>query len=211
VSELLPDGVVPDDLLPDDLLPDDALHDDALHDDAVRLLTDWVEPPHGEQLERDQQSLAQAYLSFLAARADGIWRSCVPGHLTASALVISADRSRVLLTLHPRVGRWLQLGGHLERGDATVAGAALREATEESGIAGLVLDPVPVRLDVHPITCSLGLPTRHLDVQFRASAPPGASVRISHESDDLAWHPVERLPPATDDSLRALVRAATRR
>lgn len=67
---------------------------------------------------------------------------------------------------------------------------------------------MPVRLDVHPITCSLGLPTRHLDVQFVAYAPTDAVHRISAESDDLAWHPVDRLPDRTDDSVRELVAAA---
>lgn len=41
----------------------------------------------------------------------------------------------MLLTLHPKVGLWLQMGGHCEPGDETLAAAALREATEESGIA----------------------------------------------------------------------------
>ena len=42
----------------------------------------------------------------------------------------------MLLTLHRKVGRWLQLGGHCEPADTTLAGAALREATEESGLPG---------------------------------------------------------------------------
>ena len=178
--------------------------DDRLHRDATSTLTAWLEGGR----TKDQHSLGEAYLAFLAARPDGMWRSCEPGHLTASALVLSADRTAVLLTLHPRVGRWLQLGGHCEPGDQSLVAAALREATEESGIDGLEIDPVPVRLDVHPITCSLGLPTRHLDVQFRAYAPEGAVHRISAESDDLAWHPVDRLPDRIDDSIRALVAAA---
>lgn len=181
--------------------------DDRLHRDATTTLASWLEGG----LPNDQRSLAESYLAFLAARPDGLSRSCAPGHLTASTLVLSADKSAVLLTLHPRVGRWLQLGGHCEPEDATLKAAALREATEESGIEGLALDPEPVRLDVHPITCSLGLPTRHLDVQFRAYAPRGAVARISAESDDLAWHPVDRLPTLTDDSVRALVAAALTR
>ena len=75
---------------------------------------------------------------------------------------------------------------------------------------GLVIDPIPVRLDVHALTCSLGLPTRHLDVQFRAYAPDGAVPTISAESDGLAWHPVDALPEPTDESVRLLVAAALR-
>ena len=176
----------------------------SLHDDAVRVLRAWA----GTEIGKDQQSLAEAYLGFLAARPDAMWRSCEPGHLTASALVLSADRSATLLTLHPRIGRWLQLGGHCEPDDPTLVAAALREATEESGIDGLEIDPVPVRLDVHALTCSLGRPTRHLDVQFRAYAPPGAVATISAESDDLTWHPVDDLPRAADRSVRLLVEAS---
>ena len=188
--------------------------DDRLHANAVRMLTGWLDaeadPGSGSGVGKDQRSLVQAYLSFLAARPDAMWRSCEPGHLTASTLVLSADRSSVLLTLHARLGRWLQLGGHFEPGDLSVLGAALREAREESGIEELVLDPNPVRLDVHPLTCSLGVPTRHLDVQFRAHAPEDAVAMISAESHDLAWHPVDALPEPTDESVRLLVEAALR-
>ncbi|MFI9007480.1 NUDIX hydrolase [Actinosynnema sp. NPDC053489] len=146
-----------------------------------------------------QESLRQAYLAFLAAREDACSRSCEPGHLTASALVLDATGTRTLLTLHPRVGRWLQLGGHCEPSDTTLAGAALREAREESGIADLRIEPVPIHLDVHPITCSLGKPTRHLDVRFLVRAPHDAAPRASRESLDLAWWPLTALPPDTDD------------
>jgi len=179
----------------------------ALHRNAVEVLSAWAD----SGVSKDQQSLAQAYLSLLAARPDAMWRSCEPGHLTASALVLSADRSATLLTLHPRVGQWLQLGGHCEPGDPTLLAAALREATEESGIDDLEIDPVPVRLDVHALTCSLGKPTRHLDVQYRVYAPHGAVARITAESDDLAWHPVDALPSAADRSVRILVEDSLKR
>jgi 8-oxo-dGTP pyrophosphatase MutT (NUDIX family) len=146
-----------------------------------------------------QRALQHALLAFLDARPDDACdRSCAPGHLTASALLLDAAGERTLLTLHPRVGRWVQLGGHCEPGDASLRDAALREATEESGIDGLTIDAAPLRIDVHPITCSLGVPTRHLDVQFLVHAPVGAVERISDESDDLRWWPLDALPGDVD-------------
>jgi 8-oxo-dGTP pyrophosphatase MutT (NUDIX family) len=177
----------------------------SLHASAVRLLTDWQAP------DPAQDTLRHAVLAFLAARPDGCLRSCAPGHLTASALVVDHNGDRALLTLHPRVGRWLQLGGHCEDTDADVTAAALREATEESGIAGLTIDPVPAALHVHPVTCSLGVPTRHLDLQFVVHAPPGAAITRSDESLDLRWWPLTGLPADTDFGLRQLADAAARR
>lgn len=162
-----------------------------LHAAAAGALANW-QPGSAEQ-----DSLRHAFLSFLAARADGCRRSCVPGHLTASMLLLDAAGEHALLTLHPRAGRWLQLGGHCEDGDHTLADAALREGTEESGIGGIRIDPQPLDLAVHPITCSLGVPTRHLDVRFLGIAPQGAQPSVSSESLDLRWWPTPdiRLPP----------------
>jgi 8-oxo-dGTP pyrophosphatase MutT (NUDIX family) len=160
---------------------------------AAAELTAW------EPDDEAQRALKFALLAFLDARpSDACDRSCAPGHLTASALVLDAAGVHVLLTLHPRVGRWVQLGGHCEPGDATLRDAALREATEESGIPGLSIDDAPLHVDVHPVTCSLGVPTRHLDVRYRVRAPAGAVPVISDESDDLRWWPVDGLPPDSD-------------
>lgn len=168
---------------------------------AAAELTVWTPREPG------QVSLRNALLSFLAARPDDACaRSCVPGHLTASALVLDAPGERALLTLHPRVGKWLQLGGHCEPEDDTLVSAALREATEESGIDGLTIDPAPLHIAVHPITCSLGVPTRHLDVRFLVRAPAGAEPVINDESDDLRWWRLDRLP--TEDSTLAELAAA---
>ncbi|EUA93208.1 hypothetical protein I551_0295 [Mycobacterium ulcerans str. Harvey] len=64
---------------------------------------------------------------------------------------------------------------------------------------------------VHPVTCSLGVPTRHLDLQFVARAPAGAQITVSEESDDLQWWPPDALPPGTDHALRYLVDRAAQR
>ncbi|GAA4860121.1 NUDIX hydrolase [Saccharopolyspora rosea] len=173
------------------------------HSDVVRLLGEWR--PDDPQ----QEALRHAFLALVDAREDACLRACEPGHVTASALVVDPSGERVLLTLHPRVGLWLQLGGHCEPQDTSLAGAALREAVEESGVDGLRVEPEPVHLDVHPITCSLGRPTRHFDVRFLVRAPEGAEPRRSDESLDLRWWPVDALPAETD--VHALVTAARRR
>jgi coenzyme F420-0:L-glutamate ligase len=158
------------------------------HADAVALLSRWHDP------DGSQQSLGQALLSYVLARPDATRRECRPGHLTASALVLDAAAERVLLTLHRRIGAWVVLGGHIEPEDGSVLAAATREAYEESGIEGLAVDPDPIYLGAHPVTCSLGIPTRHLDVTFLAVAPAGAQPVRSTESHDLAWFPVDALP-----------------
>ena len=164
-----------------------------LHADVTAVLRDWPAP------DSCQRAVREAFLGFLAARPDATRRTCEPGHITASTVVLAADRQSVLLTLHPRLGRWVQLGGHCEPGDPTLVAAALRKATEESGIDGLAINPVPIRLDVHPVTCSLGLPTRHFDILFVAVAPAGALPVISAESDDLRFWPVGELPSGSAD------------
>ncbi len=174
----------------------------SLHQSAVDLLSAW------RPADPAQDTLRYAVLAFLDAREDACLRECVPGHITASALVLDHDRRHALLTLHPRFGRWLQLGGHCEPDDESVVAAALREATEESGIAGLTIEPVPASLHVHPVTCSLGVPTRHLDVQFVVHAPGGAEIELSDESLDLRWWPLDELPDDSDFGLTQLAAAA---
>ncbi|WP_245623084.1 NUDIX hydrolase [Spirillospora albida] len=177
---------------------------DRLRSDAERVLASWQAPDDAQDRTR------VAFLRHLAERpADGMWRECAAGHLTASTAVLDASGGRVLLTLHSKIKAWLQLGGHCEPGDETLAAAALREATEESGIRGLRLLPGPVQLDRHAVRCHPE-GSWHLDVQYAAVAPAGARHAISEESDDLAWFPVDALPAETDDVVRNLVTRAVK-
>jgi 8-oxo-dGTP pyrophosphatase MutT (NUDIX family) len=174
----------------------------SLHADATAVLTRWSPP------DASQAHLRGAYLRHLGQRTDGMWRECRPDHLTASALLLSRDRSRVLLTLHRRLGRWLQTGGHCERGDPTLAAAARREAVEESGIPDVELDEVPVLLSRHPVPCGPQRPAHHLDVQYVGRVADDARPAVSAESTSVRWFPVEALPHGTDASVRALVARA---
>ena len=178
----------------------------SLHASTVAALDAFVPPCTA------QDALRHTVLAFLAAREDACLRACTPGHVTASALVLDADATHVLLTLHPRVGRWIQLGGHCEPSDDALVDAALREAREESGLEDLAIDPAVLHLDTHPITCSGGVPTRHLDVRFLVRAAPGAQIARSEESVDLRWWPVDALPgTAARDTIGELVRLGLER
>ncbi|MET8245655.1 NUDIX hydrolase [Streptomyces sp. NPDC005202] len=169
----------------------------SLHDDAVLVLKEY----------EDQQELRHAYLEHLETHPHGLWKACRDGHITASALVIDPQQGRVLLTLHKKIGMWLQMGGHCEPADETLAAAALREATEESGIAGLTLLPGgPVRLDRHHTPCAW-----HFDVQYAALAPEGAVEAISDESLDLRWFAYDEVADVADESVLRLLEATRAR
>jgi len=142
-------------------------------------------------------------------------RSCLPGHVTASAWILSPGRDRFLLTHHKKLGRWLQLGGHAD-GDPDVAAVALREAREESGlrdfgwlcgetgrVAGGPDGVAPIDVDVHAIPARKGEPEHaHHDVRFVLVAHPGQQIERSHESHALGWFGWEGLglaPPGGPD------------
>jgi 8-oxo-dGTP pyrophosphatase MutT (NUDIX family) len=174
---------------------------------ARALLEAWTPPSDEQARVRDEM------LAFIDAHPDDAHRrTCLEGHLTASALVFDASGERALLTFHKKLGRWLQLGGHCD-GDANLPAVALREAREESGIDDLAIDPVPVDLDIHPIPERPGEPRHlHLDTRFFVWAPREARERMSKESIDLRWFRAgEAARLDTDDSVRRLFRIATER
>lgn len=151
--------------------------------------------------------LRAAFLEALR-RPQALERTGDPAHLTAGAVVLDPTGSRVLLVLHGKVHRWLQPGGHVEVGDASLAAAALRETVEETGVGGLRVDPVPVDLDRHPAPCLVG---EHLDVRFLLVAMNGDEPVVSDESLDVRWWPVDALPEPRGASVDRLVHAGRAR
>jgi 8-oxo-dGTP pyrophosphatase MutT (NUDIX family) len=174
------------------------VNDAALHADALRLVRNWDPPAARSELIKDQ------FLELLAEES-GLARRDHPGaHLTASILVVHADLHQVLLCLHGRVNKWLQLGGHLEDGDRDIVDAARREAREESGLADLDIHPEPVDLDIHGVPCRYG-PALHYDLRFVGVAQKGDEPRCSDESLDLRWFPADALPePRASDTDRLI-------
>jgi 8-oxo-dGTP pyrophosphatase MutT (NUDIX family) len=159
----------------------------------------------------EQQDVRSRMLAFLAEHpTDAHLRTCLPGHFTASALLVDRSRGKALLTHHRKLGRWLQIGGHCD-GDANFAHVAWRELLEESGIEAVSMGE-PVDLDIHVIPARPGEPEHlHLDVRFIAEAPPGSRATANEESLRLEWFApseIDRLQ--TDDSVRRLFDLAFR-
>ena len=133
-----------------------------------------------------------------------------PGHITASAVVLSSNNEQLLLVYHQRLARWLQPGGHVEPGDRDVIETARRELSEETGVK---LDTaVPTRLvgiDVHEIPATESEPLHlHHDLTFAFTVDEPESVH--QRGTELAlWFQVDQLDSCClDDPLRRSLRKA---
>jgi 8-oxo-dGTP pyrophosphatase MutT (NUDIX family) len=168
-----------------------------------------------ELLERlrtlPQTADRDAFLRFVETRGDAsLRRAGGPEHLTGSCFVFSPDLTQVLLCFHKKGRFWVQFGGHIEPGDATVAEAAQREAREESGIRSLeLLSHRIAELDRHELRGGFAC-SAHWDVGFVALVDPRARIAVSDESDDVRWFPVDALPGGSPPGLETRLRAALR-
>ncbi len=124
-------------------------------------------------------------LALCAASADPLARASRPDHLTASAVVVDPDQGALLLR-HRKLGRWFQPGGHVD-GDGNLLAAALREATEETGLAALVPVLPAVDLDVHDVAYPDGSFHIHHDVRFLLLARSGSRPVPNAESTGARW------------------------
>jgi hypothetical protein len=128
-------------------------------------------------------------LKFLKSYKDCFERSLSVGHFTGSCWIVSYDGTKFLLTLHKKIGRWLQLGGHAD-GDSDLTQVSLKEAHEESGLEHIeLLSEEIFDIGIHLIPEYLGIPAHyHYDVRFLLRASdPREHIQISDESDDLRW------------------------
>ena len=173
-----------------------------LDDGFTEALADYTRRWPGEA------DTAALFETLLADPVDPFRRERLAGHFTASCWLVSADGQRVLLTHHRKLGLWLQLGGHAD-GERDLALAALREAQEESGLSGLVIEPAIFDLDRHWIPEHKGVPPHwHYDVRCVVRAGEDEAFTVSEESLDLAWRDIAALAndPAADASVQRMAR-----
>jgi 8-oxo-dGTP pyrophosphatase MutT (NUDIX family) len=151
--------------------------------------------------DRERRSI-ERFLDLVPRLSRPLDEHADPVHVTGSAIVVGARG--VVLHLHKRLGLWLQPGGHVEEGES-VAEAALREATEETGLA--VAHPAGgprlVHVDVHPGPKG----HTHLDVRYLVEAPDADPAPGEDESPDVRWFPWEEAIAVADDGLAGALRA----
>ncbi len=138
----------------------------------------------------EEAAYIQRTRAFVLAHEDCFHCDLWPGHVTASAWVVSPDRQRVLLLHHRKHDQWFQPGGHAD-GDADVLRVALRETAEETG-----LDPSHIRLvtpaifdvDIHTIPASARGPRHdHYDIRFLVEMDDNLTIPGNDESHEVLW------------------------
>jgi 8-oxo-dGTP pyrophosphatase MutT (NUDIX family) len=154
-----------------------------------------------------ERGFRERMLQLLSLAAPTSRSHFVPGHLTASAFVLSPERDAVLLIFHKKLGIWIQPGGHIEPSDDTLEAAARREVAEEVGLTLPAAAPAKVfDLDIHLIPARKDEPAHeHFDVRFCFQAPTRAFV-VTDEVADARWTSLAEIDQLTSDEsvLRAV-------
>ncbi|WP_101926694.1 MULTISPECIES: NUDIX hydrolase [Luteimonas] len=156
----------------------------------------------------EEAATVDLFDALLGDAEDPFLRTRLAGHFTASALVISGDGQRTLLTHHRKLGLWLQPGGHAD-GDRDLARVALRETEEETGLREVHVAPTVFDLDRHWIPEHKGVPAHwHYDVRYVVHAGEDETFVVSEESHALAWRSLAEIVDGEgyDASLRRMAR-----
>jgi len=156
----------------------------------------------------EQAGQRKLFMAFAGQHKDCCERHLALGHLTGSAWLVSKDGQRALLMHHRKLNRWLQPGGHAD-GNSDLAKVALREAEEETGLAGLSVEPVVFDLDRHRIPARGAEPEHwHYDVRFVVLANGSESFIQNGESLALAWFDIKKLADdgELDESIRRMAK-----
>ena len=155
-----------------------------------------------------QEDAARRFQTFVRRQPRCFERDCWDdGHVTASAALLDPSRSAMLLALHAKLGKWLQLGGHAD-GHPDALAVACREAAEESGLEVAPAMAEPIDVDIHAIPLHGTDPAHfHYDVRFVLFAAQ-TTAKASPESLALRWIPLDRMGSVTAE--QSILRLATK-
>lgn len=164
----------------------------------LNLLLDYN--PENEIERKDLQKT----IAFVQQHGDNCFdRNYLPGHITGSAWIENATGDKFLLTLHKKLGFWLQLGGHAD-GNTNILSVAFREAYEESGLQQLELAREGIfDISVHYFSIKSQPAHWHYDIRFLLKTTQlDNAIQQSDESLDLKWF--NTLPPNPLSEIRRM-------
>ena len=126
-------------------------------------------------------------------------RKCTFAHMTASSIVVNADRTQTLMAYHKIYDSWAWTGGHAD-GDGDFEAVARRETAEETGVYGLkLLHEGPASLEILPVWAHIKRGKwvgshLHLNVSYLFEADDTLPVRIAEdENSAVSWIPLAEL------------------
>ena len=88
--------------------------------------------PFNEQEAEDKVRI----LKFIDENPDFLYRENLEGHMTTSIWTVNKERTKTLIVHHNIYDSWAWTGGHAD-GETDLLAVALREATEETGLASI--------------------------------------------------------------------------
>lgn len=141
-----------------------------------------------EAQNKSEKKSKKKIISFILNNQENTGRENKEGHLTASAWIVNNERNKVLLHKHLAINKWIQLGGHVEEAE-TIKEAALREASEESGLNSLsLLNENVFDIDHHLIPAHKNQAEHiHYDIRYLLEAEDKEELEKSSESKNLKW------------------------
>jgi 8-oxo-dGTP pyrophosphatase MutT (NUDIX family) len=151
-----------------------------------------------------------------AAKYRDVFSRSAELHVTASALVVHPSTRRVLLRWHPKMQRWMQVGGHFDPGETDPYAVALREAREETGLQDLTsitAGATPVQVVIVPVPTFGNEPAHeHADVRYVLTTEHPEAVTPENAAARLRWLSFEDASAEVDEqNLREfLARAAAK-
>jgi 8-oxo-dGTP pyrophosphatase MutT (NUDIX family) len=158
---------------------------------------------------REEHDYIPAFLELLK-HPRAYYRDHLPGHITASALIVDEKAEHILLLHHKKLNRWLQPGGHAD-GDENIIDVAKKEVTEETGLQKFVVHSGVFDVDIHNIPGRPDFPEhRHFDIRFLFQTKGKAELMINEESNAFKWVPLATVSDVTvggDSILRMAMKA----
>ena len=133
-------------------------------------------------------------------------RDCTMAHMTASAMIVNRERTKVLMAYHKIYSSWAWTGGHND-GETDFEAVAMREAREETGIKTLRrIGSGPASVEILPVWAHIKRGKwvgshLHLNVSYLFEADETEPLRIAEsENSAVGWVEIDKLEDSVSES-----------